>query len=98
MPSFIPNNTGKKYKIRKPDPTAQQPLEPKVVKSFWRDNLVSDIMKLSEAELEEKLNKFFIKYEAKQLKQNPKWWYPEKNVTNTDILRKQKTKYRGKFN
>lgn len=73
------NNTrsGAKYKIKPIETRGQQPKESRVQKSFWKEHTMDEAMTWSEAELEEKINAFYEAFEARQIKINPRWWYPD---------------------
>ena len=62
--------------------------ENKVIKAFWRVNKMADIINLSSKQIDAMIQTFLEKYEAKQIKQDRNWWYPE--VTTLAEIRAKK--------
>lgn len=64
---------------------AQKPLElrgktvrePHVMKQFWQTHTMDDMITYTPEEIDIKIDQFLIMLEAKKLKQDPSWWYPE---------------------
>ena len=82
------SNRPKKYKVRKSDETGKTGKEAKVMTSFWKEYTVEEIMTKSQEELEVIVNDFIAKYEAKNLKTNPGWWYPEDPGSHARVARR----------
>lgn len=64
-------------KMDKYDTAGRVGKEMRVMVGFWRTYKVADVMTWTQEELDQKLNLYFEEYEAKQLKNNKRWWYPE---------------------
>lgn len=77
-------NTGKKrgpYK-NTTDKTGQVGHERQYIKSFWRENTVAEVMEWSSEQLDAAIADYLKRYEARQLKLNENWWYPEPMLYN----------------
>ena len=64
------------YKTKKPDNTGKQDKENLLLKSFWKDHTVKDMMELTNQELETVADNFLTAYVAVQLSRNKKWNFP----------------------
>lgn len=65
-------------------------------KSFWRANKMEDVIKMTSKQLDKAIEEFFEVYQARQIKANHLWWYPEDPITvqqnKARKLRKAKSK------
>lgn len=74
------------------DQTGKTGKENFAIKSFWRQNKMEDIIKLTPEELDAKIEEAIEVYAKYQLADNPNWWYPELGKrTLTELRYKKKT-------
>lgn len=66
-----------KYKSKPIEPRGKQKDESRMMKSFWKNHQMDDVITWTTAELESKLEAFFQAYEDRRIKLDPHWWYPE---------------------
>ena len=59
------------------DNTGKVGRENAALKSFWVNHKMKDIIQLSTEELDKKIEEWIVIFEAKQIKSNKFWWYPE---------------------
>lgn len=63
--------------VRTYDETGKVGQENMVIRAFWRDHKMSDIIKLTAKELDKAIESSLEAFRVKQSKNNPQWWYPE---------------------
>lgn len=80
------------YKTNPMDTTGKTGKELKPMISFWKKHKVEDIMQLDPDELEDVLEAFLIDYEARQLKRDSKWWYPNLGLYTLNDVRNKRDK------
>lgn len=66
-----------KYKIREIEPRGAYAKEARIFKLFWQEHSMSDIEILSPEELDKVIEAFFQRFQERQIKINPRWWYPD---------------------
>lgn len=87
---------GLKYKSKKIEPRGEQPGEFRMQKSFWKDHTMDEVITWTAAELEEKLEAYFLQYELRQKHIKPNWHWPEDPLQQVSKLRsKKKSKYQA---
>jgi hypothetical protein len=86
----------KKYNTKTVEPRGQQPYEMRVMKTFWADHSMDEIMTLTPEELDAKVEAHLEAYIARQLKINKNWHFPESPKDNYAKIRNKKTG--AKFN
>lgn len=59
------------------DETGKRGKENMVLRAFWRENKMIDIIKLTPKQLDKAIDAMLEKYQERQLKNDPNWWYPE---------------------
>jgi hypothetical protein len=59
------------------DQTGKVDKENFAIKAFWRENKMEDVIKLSEQEVDVKIEESLAKYAKIQLSDNHNWWYPD---------------------
>jgi len=79
----------RKYKLNY-DESGKKKKENMVIRAFWRENKVVDMIKLSPKQLDKVIDAMLEKYQARQLKNNPNWWYPELDGKTLNELRNNK--------
>jgi len=72
------------------DETGKTAKENIVLRSFWRDNKMADIIKLTPKQLDKIIDSMLEKYQQRQLKNDPNWWYPELDKKTMNQLRSNK--------
>ena len=74
------------------DQTGKVGKENFAIKAFWRENKMEDVIKLTEEEVDAKIEEALAKYAKIQLADNFNWWYPELGGrTITESRYKKKT-------
>jgi hypothetical protein len=68
------------YKTKSVELRGKTQSEPHVMKAFWQEHTMEDIITLTPEEIDIKIDLFLNKMETKRLKQDPSWWYPENIV------------------
>lgn len=63
------------------DETGKTGKEGMVIRSFWRENKMEDIIKLGSKKLDEVIDNMLENYQKIQIKRDPNWWYPEEGRT-----------------
>lgn len=63
-------------KTRPVESRGQHYSENKILRSFWREHKMDDIIAMTPEELDTTIDTFYTNYENRQRKQNPNWWYP----------------------
>lgn len=61
-----------------------------VIRAFWRENKMSDIIKLTAQQLDKAIESSLEAFRLKQSKKNPQWWYPEISKTTFSQARYKK--------
>lgn len=54
--------------------------EPRVCILFWKEHKMEDIEGLSAEELDKVIEAFYEKYQARNIKREPRWWYPDSPI------------------
>ena len=72
-----------KYKTTYDD-TGKVGKENRVIKAFWRENKMENIIQLSPEEIDARIEIALDNYAARQIKEDPNWWYPEQGRSVTD--------------
>lgn len=67
----------KPYRTKPVELRGKTQREPHVMKAFWQEHTMEDIITLTPKELDVKIDLFLDEMQAKRLKQDPSWWYPE---------------------
>lgn len=83
------NHRPRKYKSNY-DETGKKAKENIVLRSFWRENKMADIIKLTVEELDKVIDSMLANYQDRQLKNDPNWWYPELDKKTINELRYKK--------
>lgn len=78
------------YKARDVETRGEYPKEARIFRSFWSKHKMKDIEFLTPEELDIVINKFFEEYEARQIKVNYLWWYPDSPMDRVVDLRYRK--------
>ena len=74
------------------DQTGKVDKENFAIKAFWRENKMEDVIKLTEEQVDAKIEEALTKYAKIQLADNFNWWYPELGGrTITESRYKKKT-------
>ena len=81
--------------VRTYDETGKTSKENKVIRAFWRDNKMSDIIKLTAQQLDKAIESSLEAFRLKQSKRNPQWWYPEISKTTFSQARYKKKLDKG---
>lgn len=74
------SDTGKKrgkYKTNPIEKRGIQKKEARVMKSFWKNHNMDDIMQMTDEELSLTVDKFMDKYVEIQISRDPMWHFPE---------------------
>lgn len=83
MPSGGKRGPRGPYKNAKPiDTTGQIGHERMYVKSFWKEYKVAEVMEWTSEQLDKAIADYLKRYEERQIKINPNWWYPEPMLYN----------------
>lgn len=61
------------------------------IKSFWSFHTMDQVIVMSEKELTDAINNWVEKYQAKQIKKNPFWWYPDVDIKTLAEVRNKRT-------
>ncbi len=91
------SNRPSKYNIKTPELRGKTQKEAKVMNSFWKEYTMDEIMTKTQEELEVIITEFMEKYQKKQIRGNPLWWYPEDPESHNRNARKtnRKSKYQA---
>lgn len=81
--------TGMKYKTNV-NQVGKTVKENKVQTAFWKVHKTEELMTLSPEELDSVIEKMLLDYQARQLKQNPNWWWPELNKKTLSQARRKR--------
>jgi hypothetical protein len=103
----VPNLYGRKRKdankSRRPikyntsyDESGRVGKEAPVIKSFWRENKMVDIIQLSEEEIDARIEIALANFAKRQLKDDPNWWYPDLGKKTLTEVRKSLDKEKNK--
>jgi hypothetical protein len=76
---------------KRTDETGKVGRESAAQRSFWKFHKLRDIMVMDPKELEATLDKFFDEYEARNIRNNPRWWYPISNKNSLSKIRNKRT-------
>jgi hypothetical protein len=84
----------------KSDNTGKTHKENLFIKSFWSFHKVEDVIKMTHAELDEKINAWVEKFEAAQKKRNKFWTWPTYLYDPNPVKKEKKvnTKFNSSFN
>jgi hypothetical protein len=91
MPRTDKGTKRTKYNITY-DKTGKTQREGRFLVSFWKEHTVEGMMGKTEEELDQTIDLFLERFEARQLKRDKNWWYPDIQTTLNEI-RNKKTKY-----
>lgn len=61
------------------------------LKSFWCSHRMEDVIQMSTKELDEAINTWIEKYQARQTKRNKGWWYPTLDGLTLHEVRNKRT-------
>lgn len=84
------NNTNRKKYESKYDERGKKGPENMVIRSFWRENKMEDIIKLGSKKLDQVIDNMLENYQKIQIKRDPNWWYPEEGRTLSQSRYKKK--------
>lgn len=80
-----------KYKKQAPiEPRGEQKNEFRVQKAFWRKYTMDQIIVMTSEELDKAIDNLIEEFAARQIKGNPRWWYPESPKDNYQKIRNHK--------
>jgi hypothetical protein len=70
----------KAYKTKPVELRGKTQSEPHVMKAFWQENNMDEMITLTPEEIDKKIDGFLVTFEAKNIKRLSSWWYPENIV------------------
>jgi hypothetical protein len=68
------------YKTKPVELRGKTQSEPHVMKAFWQENNMDEMITLTPEEIDKKIDAFLEVLEAKNIKRLSSWWYPENIV------------------
>lgn len=71
----------KKYRTKEPDQTGMKGREPNVVRSFWKDHTVEQIMTLEPEDRDKLIDESLERFIKRQISNAPRWNFPDIRLT-----------------
>ena len=62
-----------------------------VMRAFWGENNMDQMMLLAGNKLDEVIDEWLAKYQARQIKRIPTWWYPNIQIKTLNQVRNTRT-------
>lgn len=84
----VNKNRPAKYKSTY-DETGKVNLENKMIKAFWREHKMKDIIQLTPEELDQAIDKTIEAYKDRRIKDDPNWWFPVQDKKSYTEARKK---------